>query len=141
MLALSMMPFVPARVFPQMPVLRWVEMPAEPVNPVLRLAQEIRSLLLVFPAGLLGHMQVGRSVCSVEDGWIIAAVKVLVRLHIKMIGEKVAAFTQSRREYIFRLPAIAGPLVEPRQQACRQRPAGREQPEKLERGRSHGGAL
>src|SRR5438046_2159724 len=58
-LALSMMPFLAAGLSPAMPVLRWIEMPAEPANPVLRLAHKRRALFVVLPAGFFGHMQFG----------------------------------------------------------------------------------
>src|SRR5258705_6122604 len=93
-----------------------VEMPAKRVNPVARFARSAMVLLLVIVAGASfgGHVEFGFVRPVVENGRVIAAMKIGVCFYIEMLGKKPAAITQSCRKEVGRTRAAAGPGLEPR---------------------------
>ena len=96
-----------------MRVLRDLEIAPEGVNPVLRFAQEI--LVLFVLLGFLAAMAGGNDFLLlpgilVEDGRIIAAVKINVGHGEELVGEQLAAVAEHQGKDVVRpaAPAPAG---------------------------------
>ena len=99
----------------------WKKMPAKGVDPILGFAEKVPAFFML----VLGRAGRGRHVAllsrmSVVNSGVIAVVKIGVCFHIEMFGKKPPALTQSYREEIGRLSAVAHPTLKPRLQICRQ---------------------
>src|SRR5882724_8905183 len=98
-------------------------MAAEPINPIFGFAEEISSFLPLFFGGAAGGGDVhfpGGGTCIINSR-VIAAMKIGVCFHIKMLGKKPAAITQSHGKEVGRLGAVTRPTLEPRLQISLER--------------------
>jgi hypothetical protein len=90
-----------------------IEMPAEPVDPIVRFARISEVLVLVAGAGAGSHVQFIIIRAPIENRRVIAAMKVGVCFYIEVFGKKPAAITQSYRKEIGGVRAAANPRLEP----------------------------
>src|SRR5437667_10773805 len=104
-----------------MTVRRRIEMAAESVDPVQRWPDKLRHFLLLMPGLLAGDMKFAGLFVRVENSGVIAAMKIGIRLHIKMFGKKPAAIPQSHGKNVARFGAASGPRLKARLQPGAQR--------------------
>src|SRR5258706_10532321 len=93
-----------------------IEMAAESVDPVPRRTDKLGDFLFLMAGLLAGDVEFARGFVRVENSGVIAAMKIGVRLHIKMFGKKPAAITQSHRKYVSRFAAARSPGLRARLQ-------------------------
>src|SRR5437867_8433384 len=107
--------------FAKMAVDRRVKIATEPVDPVARFSRSAIVLLIIVAGASAGcNVEFGFMEPLVEDGRVIAAMKIGVCFYIEMLGKEPTAIRQSYRKEVGRMRAAAGPRLEPRLEPCRQ---------------------
>jgi hypothetical protein len=93
-----------------------MEVPPKAIDPIVRLAACRQVFVMVAGAGVGSHVEFIVIRPLIENGGVIAAMKVGVCFYIKVLGKEPAAVTQSNGNEVSRTGAAARPGLVPRLQ-------------------------